>query len=516
MIHKIEINKKTNKMNKHFLTILSVLILLTVFAGCEEEFLEQPPENTITTGSFWVDDQDIEEATNSIYNALQRPMASMAPVIYGDVWADDMVCPDPEWFIDLDNFTVKSTSIKFLNGDANTLSTWSCYYAAIFRANVVLEHVDDVKEASEKIIRRSVAEAKFLRAYAYFMLVNIWKDVPFYLENLSAAEAYDVKLTNSDTILNQVERDLLFAAGLDENLNEVGEQGLFQKGTYEMGRATKGAAMAMLARVYLYRQKWDNAKKMAQKVMDIGIYELEEDYGANWDNLDENGKESIFELQFKANQQFQNQSWQMNVGNWIHSFTSTPPFDPSGNAGWSIIIPAEHVPGLHTNGDLRRKINVFVQGDIYPYAPEGKQDYFPNGVTGTNMAKYIIRNHFNQPEQPNYGDSDLNMLLIRYAEVLLIYAEASYELGETAVAFDYLNKIRNRAGLDALSSSDIDFKEALIEERRIEFFGEGHRFFDLRRWEMDMEILGKLGYGEEDRYLPYPQQELDINPDLIN
>ncbi len=501
---------KNNRIN-----IVFYLLVFLFANACDKEFLEQPPKNVITTGSFWATEQDIEEATNGIYNAFQRPMASMAPVIYGDIWADDMECPDPEWFIDLDNYTAKPTSIKWLNGDRNTLSTWGCYYAAVFRANLLLEHVHEVEEASEKIVQRSIGEAKFLRAYAYFMLVNIWNNVPFYLENLSAGEAYEVKLTQAGIVLDQVEKDLLDAAGLDMDLNEVDNTGSFEKGVYEMGRATKGAAMALLARVYLYSEEWEKAQTMAQKVMDIGIYDLEEDYGANWDNLDENGIESIFELQFKANQPFANRSWGMNVGNWIHSFTATPGL-ALANGGWSIIIPAKHVPGLHESGDKRKKINVFVQGDTYPYAPDGKQDYFPNQHTGTNMAKYIIGNHYSQPEQPAYLDSDLNMPIIRYAEVLLIYAEASYELGQTNLAFDYLNKIRNRAGLDSISSSDMDFKEALVKERRIEFFGEGHRYFDLRRWGMALDSLNYIGFREKDLYLPYPQEELDINPGLLN
>ena len=486
------------KLTYKLFILISIIGILT---SCSEEFLDEPPQNNLTTDNFWQSQEDVESAINSIYYVMARPMAyGVGQMVFGDVYADDMGSFDPNWFAALDDYQAKATDVVVNGG--NTIGAWSAMYGTIFRANWVLDNIDKAVTVSDEIRERSINEAKFLRALAYFNIANIWGDAPLTTKPMTPEEAQELTRDPVSEIYQQIEKDLLAAAGLD------GSKGLPVKGTYELGRATKGAALGLLARFYLYQENYTKAEEMAKKVIDMGTYDLYwDDYGANWDNTMKNGVESVFEIQYTANR---GGTWGMNPGNWVTSFTAMSGYDPGGG-GWNIIVPTLEPDEVFEEGDLRRPVTIFEEGSVYEFAPEGKQEYdTTQSQSGLHLAKYIIRNHYSTPEQPNYLDSDMNNPVIRYAEILLIYAEALYKNGKTEKAFDYLNMIRERAGLPELSGSE-DFMAALEQERRVELLGEGHRFFDLRRWGRLNEVLGPLGYDPKtEGFFPIPQSELDL------
>ncbi len=504
--------------NKVFITVFIIII----FGACSEDFLVRPPLNTDNAETFWSSEKEVELAVTSIYNALARPMGyDVGHIVFGDVAADDMDCFDANWFVEIDNYQAKPTDIAINGQDEHTQGIWFVMYNVVFRANWTLNNINKVSDISDDIRNRSIYEARFLRALAYFTLINLFGDVPFYTKPLSTNEGFEIRRTPKQEIYDFIIKELHQCAGITMQGDNIEDSGLPVKGTYALGRATKGAALGLLARAYLYLENYEMAELIAKKVIDSGIYALQDDFGANWDNLSPNGIESVFEINVEP--QGQPETWAMNPGSWIVSFTVNKNFEPNQGGGWAIIVPDSSVVELFEydeNGqdlDQRREMTIYKAGDKYEYAPQGLEWYVPAPPTYCLLSKYSKRNHYNEPAKQNlsrYLDSDSQIPVIRYAEILLIYAEACFRNGKTTEAFTYLNMIRVRAGLTEFNGSE-NFMEKLMHERRIEFLGEGHRFYDLRRGGKLSEVLGTEGYRAETNGLfPIPQNELDLNKNL--
>jgi hypothetical protein len=282
-----------------------------------------------------------------------------------------------------------------------------------------------------------------------------------------------------------------------------------QYGSADLGRATKGAAKAFLARTYLYQGKFQQAADKAKEVIDMNVYALHDEYIKNFQSSYENGMESVFEVQFVPG----TGGWGNNEGNWIPQFTGPPgPYVPSGAYG--IVVPEASAASIYETNDKRRAVNIFEAGSVYngiPYDPSWSP-------TGVSLAKYVV----GDPPVTSEGaiDANRNTPVIRYAEVLLIYAEALNETDQTSAAEPYLNEVRERANLTPLTGLTKDqFRDAVMQENRVEFFGEGHRFFDLRRTGKADEYIrvkaGKGNYAEpKNLYAPIPQRDRDLNPVL--
>src|SRR6478609_10496445 len=221
--------------------------------------------------------------------------------------------------------------------------------------------------------------------------------------------------------------------------------------------------MAFLSRTYLYEKKYDAAKTKAKQVIDLGVYALHDKYIKNFQTAYENGIESIFEVQFVPG----TGGWGNNEGNWTSNYTGPSSYVPSG--GWSVIMPEKNEEKAYEPNDKRRAVNLFEAGSVYSGIPYNAS-WSPN--SGTHIAKFIVGDNIIATQ--GMVDADRNMPVIRYAEVLLIYAEALNETGQTAAAEPYINQVRARAGLPPVSGLSKDaFLDAILQERRIEFFGEG-------------------------------------------
>ncbi len=500
-------------------TIIKIITVSIICTGCSEDFLVQPPLNAPTSGNYWHNEEEAIMAVNSLYQTFRMDNAyNCGHILLGDMIADDMtIGAAASSFLPLDDFSFNPGSAH-INGSNDSYGLWGVWFNTVYRANWVLENIDKVEKISEEIKTRSINEAHFFRAVAYFNLVIYFGDVPLFTHLIGPDEATSAERTPANLVWQQVEKDLLKAAGLDNNLNPSGTP-LPPKGKYELGRVTEGAAYAFLARVFLYQEKYDKAEIMAKKVIDLGRYDLNPDFGANWDNMMENGIESIFEIQYRAGQT--GYTWGMWPGNQINGNTANQAFAPGG-MGWNNYIAAPHVNDLFEKNSLgeedkRRKFTIFRVGDTYDFNPDRPyyltNDKHPNGYT---ISKYVLRNDILSVAQDinRMLDADNNIPVIRYAEVLLIYAESLYKNGKTGESFTQLNKIRERAGLDPLDGSE-DFMEKLIHERRIELAFEGHRFQDLKRWGLLEEVLGDYGYrSETNGLLPIPQTEIDLAPNL--
>lgn len=501
---------------RHLISITFALILVS---ACTEDFLEQPPLNSPTTGNYWNTEEDAVNAVNALYQVFRMSDAYDAGFIeFGDMMADDMTPGTQGTFIiSLDDLNFGPSLVRITGGNDN-FGFWGVWFNAIYRANWILANINKVEKISPDIKDRCINEAHFFRAVAYMNLVLYFGGVPLYTHVISPDDSKSIERSPADEVWQQVHTDLLVAAGLDESLNPSGTP-LPPKGKYELGRATQGAAYGFLARYYLYREDFANAEEMAKKIIDLGRYDLNPDFGANWDNTMENGIESIYEIQFKSGEE--GYIWLMRPGNTINGQTATSAFAPGG-FGWNNYVAAPHVNTLFEKNsqgeeDKRRKMTIFRVGDTYPFNPDHEY-YLTNDKDphGFSISKYVLRNDILSVQQDLNGmlDADNNIPVIRYAEILLIYAEALYRNGKETEAFAELNKIRARAGLDPLDGTE-DFMEKLMHERRIELAFEGHRFIDLRRWGLLEEVLGPLGYrSETEGLLPVPQTERDLNPNL--
>lgn len=472
-----------------FLLTIGTSLLL---AGCGKDFLVRPPLNQISQESYWKTEQDAVFATNAIYDALQMDLGyRLGTMMFGDVAADDMNCFDPEWFVKMDNFTVNAD-------DKQVFSSWRAWWAGIARANSVIQRVPGI-EMNAELRTRLVNEAKFLRAVCYFNIVNIWGDAPLMTTELNQKELLSLKRDPKASIWLQIEKDFADAEALP-----------LQYGSTDAGRATKGAAKAFLAKSYLYQGKFDLAAAKAKEVIDLHIYKLHDQYIKNFQTAYENGVESVFEIQFVAG----TGGWGPNEGNWAPSYTGpSGPYVASG--AWGIIVPEMNHVQIYEAGDKRRAVNIFEAGSVYNGVPYNTTW----SATGTSVAKYIV----GDPPVMTEGwiDGARNMPVIRYADVLLMYAEGLNESNKTADAVPYVDSIRLRANLTPLPTMTKEtLRAAILQERRVEFFGEGQRFFDLRRMGKADEFIrvkaGKANYSEpKNLYFPIPKKEIDLNKLLI-
>jgi starch-binding outer membrane protein, SusD/RagB family len=472
--------------------ILTLLFILVFGTRCGKDFLEKPPLNEITAASFWLTESDAVLGLTAVYDALQMQSGyRLGTIMFGDIAGDDMTCFDINWYVKTDAFT-------FNADDAEMKNSWRAWYSGISRANSVIKRVPDIA-MDESLKARLVNEAKFLRALDYFNLVTIWGEVPLVTTEMDNTELLALKRESQENIWAQIETDLKDAEALPSEYPAS-----------DLGRATSGAAKALLARSYLYQKKYDLAASKAKEVIDGGVYDLHDEYTKNFQTAYENKGESIFEVQFTTG----TGGWGNNEGNFAPSFSGPGGggFVPTGS--WGIIIPEASVKTTYEPGDARRAVNIFEEGSVY-----NNLQYDPTwSPSGVSFAKLIAGDPPSSSE--NIIDGERNMPVIRYAEVLLIYAEALNEQGLTDEALPYLNRIRERADLDPLDNlNQVQFRDALLQERRIEFFGEGHRFFDLRRMGKSMEFIhdkaGKNNYSEpKNLYFPIPQVERDLNSNL--
>jgi len=461
---------------------------LLLLPACSD-FLELEPEHQISEGSFYQNANDFETALIGSYSGLQN-LHNTALVYIGELTTDNAQI---QWTsptvseVELDevNFTPAN---GFLN------SVWSISFTTVSRSNNILSRLDNV-DINESVKNQIRGEALFLRAYGYFNLVRIFGPVPI-VDNAfrSPAEinAYDMSRKPVDQVYGLIEQDLTQAATLLEGVENLGKS-----------RASTGAAKTLLGKVYLTKQEYGQAATVLKEVIDSNSYSLVEDYQSLFTNGNDELPESVFEIKFM--------SGNLGVGN-NYSSTFTPArFDmdifPNQMQGSGRILPTPEMAGAYETADLRRSVSI---GDSVLLVTGNYEDElyglkFVDFTTGVQ------------------GDGGINFTSLRYADVLLMYAEALNENGNQEEALDYLNMVRDRAGLDDLSGLSRDeLAMALEQERRVEFFLEGHRWFDLVRTARLLPVMNayfqannmNFTVEENNLIMPLPLREIDINPNL--
>lgn len=466
--------------------ILSVLCLLSGLTACE--VLDQKPESSFTPTNFYRNADDAKAAVSTVYD----PMNSSN--MYAQVmWIiQDQATDDSEWGggrqtsnqpkNDLDKYTFTPAASTFQ-------SLWGTVYQAINRANTVITRVPAIP-MDDKLKAQYVAEAKFMRGFYYFTLVRLFGGVPLQVAETTSLSNLTVTRASVEDVYKQVVQDFTDA----ENVLPTTFTGA------DRGRATKGAAKAFLAKVYLTRQEWAKASAKAKEVIDLGVYDLWPTFGEAFLIANKNGKEAVFEMQALGGG--------VGEGSWMQGFMR-PNFDRvNGVAGFGDDPPTENLYRTYSPTDRRRDVTLrLYSATSTPAAPASV--VFPCYVN-----KYL------DPTATATAEGSNNFPIIRYPDVLLMYAEALNEQAAGNMdAYAAVNRIRRRAGLPDLGGlTQNQFRDAVLLERRLELAFEGHRRYDLvrtRRLISAMQAQNPAIRVEERHYLlPIPQIERDVNPSL--
>ena len=497
--------------NKTFKNIFT-LCLITLFAThCKKSLLTIPPTIPLTSvDNYYTNELEAVNATNAIYTPLTA-IYNGAAWHLGDIMSDDADLGgggggDGAETAELDNFNVTSFNpiIQIM---------WAQCYFGILRANLVVTRVPQVPVMTETIRKRSIGEARYLRALYYYHLVRVFGDVPLYTNVITAEQAATIARSPRVNVYNQIIDDLKAAELILPNTNTG----------VDKGRATAGAAKGLLASVYLTLGDKLNAAAKAKEVIDnkaLYGYDLWNDYADNFKLDNENGRESLFEVQYRSGGgTFSIYS----AGSCINTFYGPRAQNVVRESGYGFTVPTKDYADQYektgvaysTIIDRRRSRTIWIPGDTYgTYTQPANLIGSPLGF---NTKKYFI------PIDNATGDdgqwrSALNVPIMRYAEVLLTYAEAAGPaLGKPAA-----DLIRVRAGLAALPTglSDAAWLAAMYKERRLEFGFEMHRWYDLLRhpdpnyFLTIMRAHGKTNIQDKHRFMPIPQSERDKNASL--
>jgi hypothetical protein len=343
-----------------------------------------------------------------------------------------------------------------------------------------------------------IAEARFLRAYYYFELVKFFGDIPLIVDKrIGIEEARQLPRTSKAEVYAQIESDLVNAAAV---LNPVASQ---------KGRATQGAAKALLGKVYLYQEKYTEAAAIFDEIRNSGLYSLIPNYADLFSASNENNSETIFDIQYSG---LEGGSYGCLIcleGNAAPGFQGIRQYNgPVYGDGNSYNLPTEALYSAFAAIDQRRGHTVLdIEAFIAAQTDPASISYAigAGGHTGYYNNKYIKRQgEIGLPD--NDLTSPVNYRVIRYADVLLMAAEAHYKLGNASLAQQLVNQIRTRAGIPGISVQSIN---DIYKERRLELSGEGHRFFDLVRTGQAAQYIEGFTVGKNELF-PIPQVEIDL------
>ncbi len=480
-----------------------MVLLVSVPFACQD-FLDISPQGDLTQASFPQSAADALLATNATYSTLRNWSYHSGGYPILDIMSDDArkgSNPNDQLptLGPYDNFTFNTT--------ADGLDRWwASLYEGVKRANVVIEKVPEIAMDQAKI-DLYVAEARFLRGLFYFDLVRAWGGVPLIT---SLTPPLKAPRATKEQIYGLIEEDLLFAAA---TLPEKSEWA-----TEDLGRATRGAAKALLAKMYLFTGDFVKAESFALEVINSGQYDLEPDFNDAFGEAGEHGVESIFEIGARRNE---------GTNNGGNQYANAQGIRGTPNRGWGFNRPSVDLINSFENNDPRMDATIIFLGDVLGGVVTIGDGTTPDETRDAN-GNLIERETYNQKVWTE-GNNTMtswghNRRIVRYADVLLIAAEALNENNKATQALIQLNKVRARArGANAALPPDITetnkdvLRDLIIDERRHELAMEGHRYWDLVRTGKASSMLGPLGFvtGKHE-LLPVPQTEVDLSEGTLD
>ncbi len=475
-------------------SIAAIILIIMVAISCSDEFVELQPEYSIDSENYFNSEDDYYAALIATYDLLQTTYAN---VILGEIASDNTLCGG-ESPTDVIGWQQVDQMIH-TPVNSNLRDIWNWMFAGIQRANYFMEFKDktdfDGKDAM-------IGEVRFLRAYYYFELVKWFGEVPLKVdERFQLGDETSVPRSSVSDVYQQIELDLMAAI---EVLPDEPE---------EMGRATVGAARALLGKAYLYQEKFNEAASVLDDVITSNVYELFENYDSIFEFAGENGSESVFEVQYTDVEGASFDCMQCVEGNIAVGFNGVRSYDgPNYTSGFSFNVPVQEAVDAFDEEDSRKEVTIL---DIVAWAEETGATYSEgNAHTGYFNRKYIPRKRRTEAQSDLNLTNPNNYRAIRYSDVLLMAAEA-YNRGNISdtKAQEYLNMVRQRAFGD--EDHDIDLTgtaltEAIWEERRLELMGEGHRFFDLVRTEKAASAIDGFVTGKHEVF-PIPIEEINFS-----
>ncbi|MBT29067.1 MAG: RagB/SusD family nutrient uptake outer membrane protein [Thalassobius sp.] len=489
---------------KIFLT-LSVVMLL--FGACDEDALDKSNPNQLSTSTFFESAAQMEAATNAAYTSMQTPGFYNRYYFF----MNDLMAQECFGMGSLGSDLRQYIDYSFDGSNPGFQAFWNVNYQGISRANLVIQNENTVPEEaiSETLRKRYVGEAKFMRAFYYFELVSRFGDIPLY------TEVATVPIGNPRTAASEI-YDLIF-----DDL-DYAETNLPQKSTYasaDLGRATKTAAQALKGKIRLFRGEYSEALTELQKVIDSGEHSLQDDFYDNFTEEGEHNSESIFEVQY--NSTFGGGGAWGGDGSGVSEVTFRG--QEYGFSAWRNVIPSDELLAEFEEGDPRYDMSFYFPGDTY-----GPNDEFViegNVTIPDELGSWRKYQRYYKQERED-TNSGVNFRIIRYADVLLMAAEAKAQTGDVAGGVTLMNMIRSRANVDMplYGSAEMDaagypvstldgFMDALIHERAVELCGEQIRYRDLKRWGLLPEVVPNYSANKHE-LLPIPSHEIDANENI--
>ena len=490
-----------------------------LFTSCDPSLLDLQNENTLSTGVYWKTESDVEAGVVAVYGMFYRQ----------GTWTRNIYT---QMIGMADEYT------KFIFTDYNfsevNAKIWREHYTAIFRANQVLDNIGNVPFSNETHRDDLIGQTKFLRAFYYFYLTALWDNVPLVLSTSSAADK--PMQATADEILTQIEEDLEDAITKLPSTRDANNY----------GRPTKGAAYGLLAKAYAQHHKWEDAKRCLEWLVDgegKNYYTLVPNWADNFSNYTEDNKESLYEIHFSLTNKVgfdQTDNYldpNAQLGTQIEMNQA-----PTG-IGWNNIEARRWLVDYYkreqtTDGknDSRLFYTLWYDGAASDF-PEYPNQLIYGSPWNSDWGNRVFIKKYSTDASPLYYWNDNNFRSLRYADMLLLYAEALNELNATppSKAIECLNRVRNRVNLpkiedskyyngSQISTNKDAFREHLKIERALELAMECVRWVDLKRWGInDQATLDELKARDSDFNnfiidksirMPIPQSEVDNNPNL--
>ena len=472
--------------------LIAIALLGFSFSSCSD-FLEQNPQTDLSENDFYKTADDILSAVNGAYSSLQEGDIYGNWYVFGEIPSDNtrnQLSGSVTTQNEFDQFYIDTQNSMIAN-------FWKAAYKVINRTNTILGRIDGI-EINTELANRYKLECKFIRALMYFNLVRVYGDVPLVLKEISISESYDILREPKENVYNQIIADLKEAQDLPVSYS-----------TAEDGRATQGAAKALLANVYMTLHKYAEAETILAEIINSGRYSLLENtpgslnidgYKNVFSPVNHNSKEGIFEIQFLKGGYGEGSNY---ANNFAPENSGTNVVAVGGTGGNN--IPEMDIYNAYEEGDLRRDFSMSL-------------GYYDNRKNNEWVESRYVCKFMDVPYQNN--DASNNYPVIRYADVILMYAEALNQNGKTAEACKYLNMTRRRGfGYQTTETSPVDlqttdkaqFALMVEQERRVELAFENHRWFDLIRTGRAVE---GFSLNETNLICPIPQKQIDVNPKL--
>ena len=494
-------------MRTNYSYILILIFAMFLFPSCEEDFLEKLPLGEMTPESYFNNEKGAEEGTNAAYEYLRSwQLTAFSFLGLTEITSDDATkggeaggSADNLGLLEHFLFTPQTEAIAgWYNGN----------YILIARVNIVLANIDnaDIDDVRKNQLK---AENRFLRAYAYFNLVRAYGGVTLLEAPVNLNDDY-MPRASAEEIWGLIDEDLLFAI---ENLPEKSEYA-----DADLGRASKGAARGLLARAYLFRSDFANVEKYSMEIINSLEYDLYPDFEQIFWPDGENCSESVFEVQAST-------SIEINIG--TDKFNTVQM--SRGQRGWGFNLPSNDLINEFEPGDPRLEHTVAFPGDTVIWGDTAIYGYeivmnYPEIEGG--IAQYSEKATIPEWEGGAGSNNPGNVRIIRYADILLMAAEALNENGQSGDALQYLNMVRDRARggnnsilPDRTNMNQSQLREDIWHERRVELAMEQQRYWDLIRQGRAAEVLH--AYGESNfqegvhELFPIPQGEIDVTEGVV-